>query len=68
MDLKMKEIGDRNSVASGIFKFGYLANARSFAERGRKPMLVLLGDDQLFWVVSLASGEQLVKSGYELAD
>ena len=30
-------------------------------------MVIVLGDDQLFWVVSLALGEELVKSGYELA-
>jgi hypothetical protein len=68
MDLNIKGIGGRNCVASGIFKFRYLANARSFADGARKPMLVILGDDQLFWVVSLGLVEQLVKSGYELAE
>jgi hypothetical protein len=33
----------------------------------RKPMVIVLGDDQLFWVVSVALREELVKSGYELA-
>jgi hypothetical protein len=31
-------------------------------------MVIHLGDDQLFWVVSLAKGEELVKSGFELAE
>ena len=67
MELKIKGIGKRNSGAYGIFKFNHLANARSFADRARKPMVIVLGDDQLFWVVPLALGEELVKSGYELA-
>jgi hypothetical protein len=66
VELKIKEIGGRNSVSSRIFKFGHLANARSFSDRARKPMLVILGDDELFWVVSLALGDELVKAGYEI--
>jgi hypothetical protein len=64
----MREIAIKISPSHGIFKFGKLANARSFADRARKPMVIILGDDQLFWVVSLALGEELVKSGYELAE
>lgn len=30
-------------------------------------MVIVLGDDQLFWVVSLALGEELVKWGYEFS-
>jgi hypothetical protein len=67
MELKIKGIGERNSEANGIFKFGNFANARSFADRARKPMVIVLRDDQLFWVVSFALGEELVRSGYELA-
>ena len=51
-----------------VSKFNHLANARSFANRPKKPMVILLGDDQLFWVVSLALGEELAKAGYELAE
>jgi hypothetical protein len=64
----MKDMGIKISPSHGIFKFGKLANARSFADRARKPVVIVLGDDQLFWVVSLALGEELVKSGYELAE
>jgi hypothetical protein len=64
----MKDMGIKISPSHGIFKFGKLANARSFANRAKKPMVILLGDDQLFWVVSLALGEELAKSGYELAE
>lgn len=63
----MRETAIKISPSHGIFKSGKLANARSFADRARKPMVIVLGDDQLFWVVSLALGEELVKSGYELA-
>jgi hypothetical protein len=63
----MEDIGIKISPSHGIFKFGNFANARSFADRARKPMAIILGDDQLFWVVPLALGEELLKSGYELA-
>ena len=56
------------TAPKGVSKFNHLAIARSFADRARKPMVIILGDDQLFWVVSLALGEELVKSGYELAE
>lgn len=56
------------TAPKGVSKFNHLANARSFSDRPKKPMAILLGDDQLFWVVSLALGEELVKSGYELAE
>ena len=53
MELKIKGIGEGNSAAYGIFKFGNFANAGSFTGMARKPMVIVLGDDQLFWVVSL---------------
>jgi hypothetical protein len=61
MELNIKEIGDRNSVAYGIFKLWHLVNARNFADGARKPILVILGDDEFFWVVSLALREGLSK-------
>jgi hypothetical protein len=64
----MEDVGIKISPSHGIFKFGKLANARSFADRARKPMVIILGDDQVFWVVSFSLGEELVKSGYELAE
>jgi hypothetical protein len=51
----------------GNFRFSNFADARDFADRARKSMVILLGDDERYWVVSLALGEELLKSGYELA-
>ena len=64
----MKEIATKISRPYGVFKFNHLAIARSFADKSKKPMAILMGDDQLFWVASLALGEELLKSGYELAE
>jgi hypothetical protein len=64
----MKEKATKIDPPHGVFKFNHLANARNFAERAKKPMVIILGDDQLFWVVSPALGEELLRSGYELAD
>lgn len=41
--IKIKGIGERNSGAYGIFKFAKLANARSFVDRARKPMVINFG-------------------------
>ena len=64
----INEIRSKNSMAYGIFKFGNLVNARNFADRTIKPMVIMLGDDMRFWVVTLGLGEQLMKSGYEAAE
>ena len=51
----------------GNFRFSNFTNAKDFANRATKSMAILLGDDGKYWVVSLGLGEELVKSGYELA-
>lgn len=48
-------------------KFSTYALADSFRNRCIKMMLIILGDDGLFWVVPLAEGERLTQSGYEYA-
>jgi ribosomal protein L15E len=50
-----------------IFKFKTLGMARVFAEHADKIWMVILGDDELFWVVTPAHAERLVRGGYELA-
>jgi hypothetical protein len=50
-----------------MFKFNSLAAATSFANRTIKPHAIILGDDELFWVVSLSTMERLLRQGYELA-
>ncbi len=56
------------TAPNGVFKFNDLINARTFAGRAAKSMVILLGDDGRYWVVSLGLGEELVKSGYEVAE
>jgi len=51
----------------GVFRFSNFADARNFVDRAVKSMVIVLGDDERYWVVSLGLGEELVKSGYELA-
>ena len=51
-----------------MFKFNTLSAAKSFQARANKAMLIILGDDRLFWVVSLAEGDRLQKAGYEVND
>jgi hypothetical protein len=36
--------------------------------KAKKSMVVLLGDDGRYWVVSLSMGAELVKSGIEVAE
>jgi len=49
-------------------KFNSYAAAHSFSDGTIKASAVLLGDDGLFWVVSLAQMARLTRAGYELAD
>lgn len=49
-------------------KFHDLGTAKSFANRCHKIALIVHGDDLLFWVVTPAVGEHLVRGGYEYAD
>jgi len=64
----INEIRSKHSMAKGIYKFRSLPNARNFVDRATKPLLIILGDDMRFWVVTLGLGEQLMKSGYEAAE
>jgi hypothetical protein len=50
-----------------IFRFNTMGAAMSFTERATKIWMIILGDDELFWVVTPAHAERLVKGGYELA-
>jgi len=44
-----------------------LANALSFTERCTQIMMIILGDDEKFWVVTPAHATRLIKQGHELA-
>jgi hypothetical protein len=52
----------------GVFRFSNFANAKDFVDRATKSVVIVLGDDGRHWVVSLGFGEELVKSGFELAE
>jgi hypothetical protein len=49
------------------FEFTDRGNALSFADRCLKMQMVILGDNERFWVVSMADGEYLIRNGYEAA-
>lgn len=51
-----------------MFKFQNRTNAFEFANRCHKLMLVILGDDELFWVTTPAQAERLHRQGYEYAE
>lgn len=55
-------------ITQAAYKFRSRNHALSFCyERCNAPMRVILGDDQLFWVVTPADAERLLRAGYELA-
>ncbi len=47
-------------------KFNHLHLARSFRDRTLKPSAIIMGDDMMYWVVSLKEMEALLKGGFEL--
>ena len=50
------------------YKFHSRTRAFAFCyERCSAPMRVILGDDDMFWVVTPADAERLLRAGYELA-
>jgi hypothetical protein len=55
-------------TAMTTFKFTTFTAADSFRNRCEKIMMIVLGDDGLFWVVTPAHGEKLTRQGYEYAD
>jgi len=50
-----------------IYRFRQSELAFSFADRATKSMLVVLGDDERYWVVTMADAERLIRAGYEAA-
>ena len=55
-------------IKETIFKFNTLGTAINFTYRAAKMKMIILGDDELFWVVTPAAGERLVRQGYEYAE
>lgn len=50
-----------------IAKFNTLRIARQYSNTTVKASVVILGDDNLFWVCTLGYGQRLVAQGYEVA-
>lgn len=48
-------------------RFSDLKNAQSFADRCIKLHMVILGDDDKFWVVLPVDFERLIRAGYQAA-
>ena len=51
-----------------VAKFNTLGYAKEYAWRAAKSMVVMMGDDDLLWVVTLGMMERLLKEGYEIAE
>lgn len=49
-----------------LAKFTNETTARNFSNRTDKASAIVLGDDNKYWVVTLAKMEELVKAGYEV--
>lgn len=56
-----------SAMNSTCAKFSSLANAKNYASRTIKVSVVILGDDELFWVVNMAVASKLIAAGYEIA-
>ncbi len=52
----------------GASRFNTHAAASSFSHGTVKATAVLLGDDGLFWVVTMADMTRLTRAGYEIAN
>lgn len=47
-------------------KFNSLSLAQSFSNNTTKMSAIILGDDDKYWVVTMAKMEQLINAGYEV--
>lgn len=47
-----------------LAKFSNLKLAQSFSHRTIKMSAIMLGDDNRFWVVTMATFERLIKANY----
>lgn len=49
------------------YKFESLRNATEFVNRAKKIWMIVLGDDEMFWVVRPVDAARLGRQGYSLA-
>ena len=50
-----------------MYKFAEMGNALGFINRAKKIWMLILGDDNRFWVVRPVDAARLVRQGYSLA-
>ncbi len=55
-------------ISETIYRFSTFWAAKSFADRAVKIWLIILGDDEKFWVVTPTHAAKLLRQGYELAE
>lgn len=65
-DMKMKTI-TINGQSVQFAEFNTLGNAQSYADRAAKLHLVMLGDNDKFYVATGRMAGRLAKAGYEYA-
>jgi len=51
-----------------MFKFNTWGAAASFKDHSTQACIIVLGDDDLFWMVTPSHASRLLKQGYELAE
>lgn len=49
-----------------ILKYTHEYQARRVVENASKMMMIVLGDDEKYWVVTPATAARLEKAGYEI--
>jgi len=62
----------KNATVTGTdykpYRFRDLGSAASFQARCIRPMRIMLGDDEMFWVVTPADAARLERQGFEYAE
>lgn len=48
-----------------MYKFVKLSTAKNFVNHCEKSMMIIMGCDNMYWVVTMRAGENLIKAGYE---
>lgn len=50
-----------------MFRFKSVQAAYRWADNAVKAEMVIMGDDNRFWVVTMATAEKLIRAGFEIA-
>ena len=63
----MKIIKTKNRICTAM-EFNQLVTAKEASRKNLKPSMILLGDNDLYWVCSLGDAACLILLGYEPVD